>query len=410
MKKSPLSRRRLLASAGAAAAASLVVVGGKASEARAASEPIVGKHPRMIVHKPDPAEMETPLDLLAEHDLTPVENLFVRNNLAPDWAKTLDPFPADRPWQIEFVGQLEYPRRITLAELRALPQVEHEMVLQCSGNGRKMFERSVPTKGSPWEHGAMGNVRFRGPTFRSICEKFDVRPAATAKFLTAEGADASTKSDYADFEHSLPLGDVMERSLLALELNGRPLPALHGGPVRLVTPGFYGTMHVKWLDRVRFEAVESANHHQVKRYRTPLKPIRPGSEFDYGLDNSEPNWNMRIKCVLFSPTNGTKSADGRIVLRGAAWNDGAAAIEAVEYTLDGGRTWTRAELNRPASRYAWHPFRAELKLPPGKHEIVCRAVDALGRTQPFDGAVDWNPAGYCWHGAERVHVVAGDAG
>lgn len=252
----------------------------------------------------------------------------------------------------------------------------------------------------------MGNVRFRGPTFRSICEKFDVRPAATAKFLTAEGADASTKSDYADFEHSLPLADVMERSILALELNGRTLPALHGGPVRLVTPGFYGTMHVKWLDRVRFEAVESANHHQVKRYRTPLKPMQPGSEFDYGLDNSEPNWNMHIKCVLFSPTSGMKSADGRIVLRGAAWNDGTAAIESVEYTLDGGRTWNRTELERPASRYAWHPFRTELKLPPGEHEItVYRAVDALGRTQPFDGAVDWNPAGYCWHGAERIPGV-----
>jgi sulfite oxidase len=403
---SPFDRRRFLTrSAAWLAAGSIVTQRCPRPLFAAPVVPIVGKDRRLIVHKAQPFEIETPLDLLREHGLTPIESLFVRNNQAPDWAATLDPYPARKPWQVEFAGQIEFPRVVTLADLQALPQVEHEIVLQCSGNGRALFSQAAAVKGSPWRHGAMGNVKFRGPTVRSIFEKFDVRPHAAAKFATAEGNDSPGKPGEADFEHSLPLSDVLDRSMLALELNGRPLPAVHGGPVRLVTPGYYGTMHVKWLSRIRFETHETANHHQVKRYRTPLRPIEPGSEFDYGLENSEPNWNMRIKSVIFGPTDGATLPGGRGTLRGVAWNDGTARIDAVEYSPDGGRTWRRCEVERPASRYAWHPFQAELALPPGKHELMCRAIDTLGRTQPTDGAIDWNPAGYGWHGADRVTVV-----
>ena len=86
---------------------------------------------------------------------------------------------------------------------------------------------------------------------------------------------------------------------------------------------------------------------------------------------------------------------------GVAWNDGTSRIDAVELSLDEGRTWRRAELER-SGPYAWQRWQAPLKLPRGKHTLVCRAVDTLGNTQPLDGAIDWNPAGYVWHGADRV--------
>jgi DMSO/TMAO reductase YedYZ molybdopterin-dependent catalytic subunit len=365
---------------------------------------IPGKDKRLLVHKAEPFEIETPLELLRDAATTPVESLFVRNNFQPDWAATLEPPDARRPWQLECVGLLEYPRTIALAEIAALPRIEREMVLQCSGNGRAMFSAAAPVKGSPWRHGAMGNVRFGGVSLRAVFEKFDVHPHAAAKFLTAEGADMPTKSTDADFEHSLPLAEVLDRAMLALELNGKPLAAVHGGPLRLVTPGYYGTMHVKWLTRLRLEPRETVNHHQVKRYRTPLRPIEPGCEFDYGFTNSEPNWNMRIKSVVFAPGDGATLPSGKTSLRGVAWNDGTARIDAVEYSTDGGRQWNRAELQRPTSPYAWHPFETNIDLPPGKHTIVCRAVDTLGRTQPRNGAIDWNPAGYGWHGADAVTV------
>jgi hypothetical protein len=78
-------------------------------------------------------------------------------------------------------------------------------------------------------------------------------------------------------------------------------------------------------------------------------------------------------------------------------------IDAVELSLDGGQSWRRAELER-SGRYAWQRWQLPLSLGKGKHTVISRAVDTLGNTQPLDGAIGWNPDGYVWHGADRVHV------
>ena len=401
-------RRRILWSGLAAATAAAwahpwnLLVGAAETGQPTADQLIPGKDRRLFVHNPSTAgfEIETPLELLTEDPITPLPKLFVRNNQQPSWSATLEPAPAD-PWTIDIMGMLEYPRTIALDELRQMPQVEHELVLQCSGNGRAMFSKASPVKGSQWAHGAMGNVRFKGVPLKSVFEKFDVRPDVGAKFVTAEGSESPSKPGAADFEHSLPLAEVLARSIIALELNGQPLAAVHGGPVRLVTPGYYGTMHVKWLSRLRLEAQETVNHHQAKRYRTPREPMKPGAEFDYALDNSDPHWRMRIKSVIFAPAADAKLGAGKLLASGIAWNDGTSLIDAVELSLDEGKTWRRAELQR-SGRYAWQRWQAPLSLTPGKHTLVCRAVDTLGNAQPLDGTIDWNPAGYVWHGTDRV--------
>jgi len=74
--------------------------------------------------------------------------------------------------------------------------------------------------------------------------------------------------------------------------------------------------------QARFEEGESTNHHQVGRYRTPLQPLKPGSKFESTLANSEPNWEMRIKSVIFTPLDATKLSAGKVEIRGVAWNDG----------------------------------------------------------------------------------------
>ncbi|MBM4004353.1 MAG: sulfite oxidase [Planctomycetes bacterium] len=375
-----------------------------APSAASADKLVPGKDRRLLVHNASPSgfEFETPLAVLREDRVTPAEKLFVRNNQQPDWSATLEA-PQPGPWKLEISGLLEFPKTIAIDALRDLPQTEHEMVLQCSGNGRALFAAAAAVKGAAWQHGAMGNVRFKGVALRTIFDKFDVRPHALAGFITAEGADLPGKADAADFEHSLPLADSLARSIVALELNGKPLPAVHGGPLRLVTPGYYGTMHVKWLTRLRLEAQETVNHHQVKRYRTPREPLTPGSEFDYGFQNSDANWRMRIKSVVFAPEQQAVSDNGRFEVRGVAWNDGTSLLDAVELSWDGGGTWRRAELQR-ASRYAWQHWQLAITLPQGPHQLICRAVDTLGNTQPLDGTVGWNPAGYGWHGADRIEV------
>ena len=403
-----VSRRAVLntglafAVAGAWARPGWAIAQAAENDSPTADQLIVGKDRRLLVHNAAKTgfEIETPLELLREDKVTPLEKLFVRNNQQPDWSATLEA-PPPKPWNLEFGGLLEFPRMIALEELQAMPQVEHEVVLQCSGNGRAMFSAVSPVKGAQWSYGAMGNVRFKGVPLQSLFEKLDVRPHPTARFLTAEGAELPGKPNAADFEHSLPLEETLTRAIVALELNGRPLSAVHGGPMRLVTPGYYGTMQVKWLSRLRLEAQESVNHHQAKRYRTPREPLKPGSTFDYRLDNSDAHWRMKIKSVIFAPAHDATLRSGKVVASGVAWNDGTSLIDAVELSLDGGQTWRRTEIER-AGRYAWQRWQLPLALAKGTHTLISRAVDTLGNSQPLDGAIGWNPDGYVWHGADRV--------
>lgn len=402
-------RRRFLAQLAAAAAAGPALAARAADPAEAtpsAAELVLGKDARLIVHSAKPVELETPIALLAEHRLTPKSLIFVRNNQSLAGALTTEPARRTE-WAVDIVGLVEYPGQITVQRLEQMEQVEVESVLQCSGNGRAYFSEAAPAKGSQWHDGAMANVRFGGVKLRHVLDALGVNISPQARFVTAEGKDSPLSPKDADFEHSIPLDDALERSLLALRLNGEPLPAVHGGPVRLVTPGYYGTMNVKWVNRLRIEDRETYNHHQVHRYRTPKRQIAPGSKFTYDLANSEPNWRMRTKSVFFNPRNGQRLSAGDVQLSGVAFNDGTYTLEAVEVSSDRGKTWTRAALEMPGSPYAWHHWKLSLKLPAGEHELRCRAIDARGRTQPADGSVDWNPSGYAWSGVETVRITVG---
>jgi sulfite oxidase len=402
-----VDRRVFLTGATAALAASAITSKPASSAAPAAgAESLVsGKDLRLIVHASRPAVFETPAGLLANDQLTPAPLLFVRNNQQPTDAATTRP-PELAGWKIELAGLVDRRLTIDAAALAGLTQVEHEMVLQCSGNSRSLFARSAMTKGTQWGRGAMGNVRFAGVSLAALLEHYGVKIKPEAKFLTAEGNDEPAAGEQ-DFEHSLPLDDALEKSLVALRLNGEPLPAIHGGPVRLVTPGYYGTMHVKWLNRLRFESKESDHTSQIPHYRTPREPIKPGQSFTPTYENSEPNWRMKIKCVVLLPASGARLPSPNIPLSGVAFNDGEARIDAVLISTDAGRTWQAAQLEIPRSPYAWYRWQAPLKLGPGKHQIWARAIDERGRSQPADGAIEWNPHGYAWSGMEKIDITVG---
>jgi hypothetical protein len=123
------------------------------------------------------------------------------------------------------------------------------------------------------------------------------------------------------------------------------------------------------------------------------------------LENSEPNWRMKIKSLILAPAEAAEVAAGKVMIKGVAFNDGRAKIERVEVSTDA-RTWRAAEVAEPAGPFAWCRWTAEVDLPQGDHTLHCRAVDGLGRTQPLDGQVHWNPAGYAWNGVHRVRIRA----
>jgi sulfite oxidase len=364
-----------------------------------------GKDATLKVISEDPLVLETPDLLLAENSITPNSALFVRNHHGAKHLADMRPRPMDG--QLKLSGLIDQPTRMPLSDLAQLPEIEVEMVLQCSGNFRSQFSKISPIKGTPWNRGGMGNVRFGGIRFSDAVQKAGITIDPQVRFVTAEGADQPEKEGQIDYEKSLPLDVLMARGLLATKLNGVPLPAVHGGPLRLVVPGYYGNVQVKWLNGLRFEKVESSNFFQIPDYRTPKQRIAPGTQVEYTFDNSDPNFDMKINSRIFAPTdNASIAAQQPIVIRGVAWNDGSAELVAVELSTDSGLSWTATKLGPMVGPYALRSWSAQRTFEPGTHSIWVRAVDAAGRTQPIDGGLFWNPGGYGWNGIEKIQIVA----
>jgi sulfite oxidase len=361
-----------------------------------------GKDRRLEVLSAVPLVLSTPVTLLAEQTVTDKKYLFVRNIQDLPKGVTIEPLPLEG-WVTELVGLIR-PSRVIIRgeELLKMEQVEYEMILQCSGNGRTQY-RGIP--GTPWNQGGVGNVRFGGVPLKAILERYNVTVDPQVKFVTAEGHDLPLGLEKPDFEHSLPVTPVLERSIFALKLNGESLPGIHGGPVRLVTPGLFGTMQVKWLRQLRFETAESTNFYHATEYRVPLSLLKPGEKFRFTMENSRPTWDIRLMSYILGPESGAKLQAGVVTVSGVAYNDGSVRLESVLVSVDRGQSWQRAKFEVPDSPYAWYRWTAQANLESGAHEIWSRAIDALGRSQPLDGSIYWNPNGYEWTGVYKVQVI-----
>ena len=396
-----MDRRSFLATGATGLALSQV------SNGLAAQQPAlqVGKDVGLKVITTDPLVLETPDNLLAASRITPSSALFVRNHHGAKQSEDMQPRPLSG--ELELVGLVAKPIRFPLAELTKLPKTEVEMVLQCSGNFRFQFSKLSPIKGTPWNKGGIGNVRFAGVRVSDFLTATGATVLKEAKYVTAEGADQPEKDGQIDYEKSVPLDVALARGILATELNGVALPAVHGGPIRLVIPGYYGNVQVKWLTKLRFEAVETTNFFQLPDYRTPKQRIEPGASINYTFDNSDPNFDMKINSRIFAPIDGsTVTAGMKINLRGVAWNDGAAELVAVEVSQDQGASWRTTSLSPSAGPYAFREWSASASFEKGECAVWIRAVDALGRTQPLDGGLFWNPGGYGWNAVEKIRVTA----
>jgi sulfite oxidase len=359
-----------------------------------------GKEAAMKVVETSPIVLETPLSRLTTERITPVSALFVRNNQDLAGTNSIEAPPGAAEWTLTVEEDDERSRKITVEELRKLPQTTVEMVLQCSGNSRYRFAETVPVEGTPWGDGGVGNVEFGGVRLSTLLQHLKLNVPSTVRYLLAQGAD-KPKPGKQDFEHSLPIDECLGRSIVALTLNGQPLPAIHGGPLRLVTPGYFGTMHLKWLTKLTLSQDESNNDNHGSRYRMPLSVLKPGTSYAYTRANSRAGWKMNIKSLILLDAQ-TKFAAGReMALSGIAFNDGACPLETVLISLDRGASWKPVPLEVGSSPYAWSRWSTKLTLAAGRHEIWSRAIDELGRAQPLDGRQIWNPAGYEFNAVDR---------
>lgn len=340
----------------------------------------------LIVHSPQ--TLETKRAAQGARTITPDVDLFVRNNLPPPSEKIV----ADRDaWEITFEGVVE-PGTMTLGELKKLAVRTVSAMLQCSGNGRAFFEHEA--SGTQWSVGAAGNVVWTGVPLSAVVEAMG-GPVAGAAFVTStggeelpEGVDPTTIV----VERSVPL-PALDRALLAFEMNGEPVPLAHGGPVRMVVPGYYGVNNVKYVRRVALTETESDASIQQTSYR--VRPVGVKG------DPSQPSmWEMHVKSWITAPL--MEAETGRTLIQGVAFG-GENDLASVEVSIDGGETWQEAELTGPdLGRFAWRTFALSTELAPGSYVIASRATDASGVQQP--DVFPPNERGY-GHNGWRDHAV-----
>ncbi|RZI59845.1 MAG: sulfite oxidase [Pseudomonas sp.] len=333
----------------------------------------------MIVHTS--STLETKRSAFGTSIITPTDQLYIRNNLpAPDAS-----IIADRDgWAVSVEG-VKNPRTLTVKDLKSMGLETMAMVLQCSGNGRGLF----PTKpsGTPWQVGAAGCVVWSGVPVRAVVEALgginERMPymTGTGGEKLPEGIDPKSVM----VERSVPV-KAMADALLAWEMNGEPIPLAHGGPLRLIVPGYTGVNNVKYIKRLAFTAEQTDAAIQKTGYR--ISP--PGQKGD----PSHPSvWEMGPKSWINSPApeSGPLVA-GPVQIKGVAFG-GINAVKSVEVSVDGGKTWKQARLVGPdMGRYAWRQFVLPATLEPGSHTIACMVVDAEGNRQP-EGRVE-NAGGY----------------
>jgi DMSO/TMAO reductase YedYZ molybdopterin-dependent catalytic subunit len=402
------------AAAGLAGAPGVIPIAQAAEKAAAkpsAAEIIHGKSGDMIVHNAKLGVMETPLDKLSQHKVTPMDILYNRTHFPVDgngkWTATTA--PADREtvqnWTIQVSGLVQRPKAIKVTDLEQMDRVKRVSVMQCAGNGRSYYWAKAKTPGSGWKHGGMGNLQWEGVPLKSLLKSLELSPSDSVKFLTANGKDEPPVKGGADVIKSYHLtAPQLEDAILAVRMNGKPIPTIHGGPVRLIIPGYYGNMNIKWLTDLQLMAEPTPSAIMQKTYRMPHMQVEPGKFTTQNLtrENSTPTYGFAIMSVVFAPLVGQTVKAGNVDLKGVAWNDGVVSLEEVRISLDQGKTWQTTEVDKSDGPYAWHHWQKRVKLEPGSHEVWVRATDAWGRSQPLDGLSTWNPGGWDWHGVDRV--------
>ncbi len=330
-----------------------------------------------------------PLEALA-HDVTPVGLHYLLTHYDI-------PFLDAATWRLRIDGHVEQPLTLDLAAIQRRPQVTHRVTIECAGNGRaRLLPRPVS---QPWLDEAVGTAEWTGAALAPLLHEAGLRDDAVCVVFTGadHGVERGVEQNY---QRGLPIGDALgEDVLLARAMNGQPLPAQHGGPLRLVVPGWYGMAHVKWLTAVTLLDTSFDGYQNVTTYRIKHQPDESGAPVTRIQPRALlqppgfPDFQSRIRIV----EHGTHRLVGR------AWS-GWGPVTRVEVSVDGGTTWNEAELGPTPAAHAWRAWHWTWTVNlPGRYELRVRAHDAAGNVQPVEQP--WNYQGMQNNEAQRVPVL-----
>ncbi|KGJ05330.1 Mo-co oxidoreductase dimerisation domain-containing protein [Paracoccus halophilus] len=355
----------------------------------------------LIVLGDRPLNAETPAHLL-DDDVTPYDRLFIRmNGLVPQSA--LD--ASAEGWTLTVDGEVENPLELTIDELKSrFENVTRRLVLECGGNGRAFFNPGA--SGNQWTTGAVGCPEWTGVRLADVLREAGVRDGAVYTAHYGNDVHLSGDPEKEVISRGVPIEKAMQDDgLIAWAMNGAPIPALHGFPLRLVIPGYPGSVSQKYLTRIRIrDQVHDGAKMTGYSYRLPAYPVAPGTEVPES--DMVVMTEMPVKSLITFPQTGADVAAGQATeVRGHAWA-GNGDVAAMHVSVDFGQTWQEARLEPPANRFAWQRWRAEVNLPvAGYYEVWARATDMNGVSQPST-TPGWNPRGYGNNMQHRIALIA----
>lgn len=323
-----------------------------------------------IVRSEQPLNLEMPFETV-ESFITPTESFYVRTHF---------PIPTiDRDaWWLHMEGEIEKPFAINYEQLLELESITIPVTLECAGNNRNFLEPKV--KGVQWGLGAVGTAEWTGVPFAVLLDRAVVK--SNAREVVLEGSDHGTLDDPKSppgeltYSRSVPLEKARRDVLLAYRMNGKDLPSEHGFPVRAIVPGWYAMASIKWLQRIIITAQPFTGYYQTLDYAYWR---RLGD-----IGELTPVAETQIKAEIAKPVQSeTLSANSNVRVHGAAWtSDGE--ITKVELSTDGGTTWSEANLVGTSKPNAWRLWEFDWRTPSnaGQADLIARATDSQGRTQP----------------------------
>jgi len=371
-----LSRRTVLA-AGLASLGGLLACRLGGHHRPAGFEPPAGG---LVIRNPRPLDAEAPLAELRSF-LTPNEHFFVRSHFGP---------PASPPsqWTLTIDGAVRRPVTFTIDEIRRLGATTQAITVEGAGNGRGRL-RLPRTAGVQWQYGAVSTAEWTGVPLAVLLERAGL--TADGRHLWMEGLDHAPLPSVPKMLRSIPSELAVSDGFLAWEMNGRPIPLLHGGPLRLLAPGWFGMASTKWLTHIHARPTVSDNYFMATGYR---------------YADGSPVERLHVKSLITAPLAGERVNLGSARVSGQAWSGlGAGGIRSVELSLDDGRTWQPARLAGKEYPYAWRSWEADIEIAtPGPQRLLARATDRSGAVQPQKP--DPNPGGF---GNNSTPEIAFDA-
>ncbi|KAK3365091.1 Oxidoreductase, molybdopterin-binding domain-containing protein [Lasiosphaeria ovina] len=370
------------------------------------------KHPDMLHLLQFPYNGEPPKSLLVKETVTPNELHFVRNHGGiPD----ID----GQAFDLRLDGLVNKPQKLTLADLQneaLFPRVSKLVTIQCSGTRRLEQINEFAGEGdeminAPWAEGAIGTATWTGVSLKKVVKHCGGLKGG-AKHLELYGAETYFKGgECMNYVVSVPWSKVKAGEvLLAWEMNGKPLPKIHGFPLRAVVAGYIGARSVKWLYRVK--AIENTS-------RAPVQS-REYLYFQqqYGKHNQLPQLGIQIQempvsSAIMTPWNKEVVVhNGHIAVTGWAYSGGGRWPERVEVSADGGRVWYGVPVESMSAKhkFAWRTWTASVPCDhEGWAELVVRCWDNSLNTQPMEVRHSWNWGLHVTSSCHRVKVYSVNA-